>query len=73
MRKHIITDRLYLRPPVIEDAHAIKSLISYDVAQWLTRMPWPDHLSDAVEWLTHVQSAPSDPIWRSRGMAKLLA
>ena len=63
MRKQIITDRLYLRPPVFEDAHAVKSLISYDVAQWLTLMPWPYHLSDAVEWLTHVQSAPSDPIW----------
>ena len=48
---------------MIEDAHAIKSLISYDVAQWFTLMPWPYHLSDAVEWLTHVQSAPSDPIW----------
>ena len=73
MRKHIITDRLYLRPPVIEDAHAIKSLISYDVAQWFTLMPWPYHLSDAVEWLTQFNPPHQIPFGRSRGMAKLLA
>jgi RimJ/RimL family protein N-acetyltransferase len=40
-----------LRPPIIQDAQAIKNLISYDLARWLTRMPWPYQLSDATDWL----------------------
>lgn len=63
MRKHIVTDRLYLRPPIIQDAPAIKNLISYDVAQWLTRMPWPYQMSDATDWLTTLNWGEGAYVW----------
>lgn len=63
MRKNIITERLYLRPPIPQDAQAIKNLISYDVAQWLTRMPWPYQISDATDWLAALNWGEGGYVW----------
>ena len=63
MRKNIITERLYLRPPIPQDAQAIKNLISYDVAQWLTRMLWPYQISDATDWLAALNWGEGGYVW----------
>ncbi len=47
------TPRLTLRPPEMKDADAITQGIgNYDVAKWLSSVPYPYAVDDAVEWLT---------------------
>lgn len=49
------TDRLTLRPPTLDDAPAfVLTMGSYDVARWMTPLPWPFTLSMARDWLAEV-------------------
>lgn len=49
------TERLTLRPPSLDDAPAfVLTMGSYDVARWMTPLPWPFTLSMARDWLADV-------------------
>lgn len=48
----LATDRLYLRPPQIDDAAAIAAALSrYEVAKDMAHVPHPYSLEDAQAWL----------------------
>ncbi|QLF68753.1 GNAT family N-acetyltransferase [Peteryoungia desertarenae] len=56
----IETKRLRLRPVRMGDADAIAfSLIDFEVARMLTRVPAPFHRQDAVDWLNGLDSRKS--------------
>jgi RimJ/RimL family protein N-acetyltransferase len=49
------TERLTLRPPSLDDAPAfVLTMGAYDVARWMTPIPWPFTLSMARDWLAEV-------------------
>jgi RimJ/RimL family protein N-acetyltransferase len=51
------TDRLILRPPSVDDAPAfVLTMGSYDVARWMTPLPWPFTLSMARDWLAEASA-----------------
>jgi len=48
----IATARLILRPMRREDGAALFALLNnWNVARWLTRLPWPYHLADMTEFI----------------------
>lgn len=54
----LATDRLVLRPAVMEDADAIVAIIRDEaVARWLSRVPWPYDRDNAVAWIEGAATA----------------
>jgi len=46
------TRRLYLRQPEAADAHGVQTLIAnWNIAKWLSRLPWPYPEGAAAEWI----------------------
>jgi RimJ/RimL family protein N-acetyltransferase len=53
--KIITTARLTLRPIEREDGpHLLRLVDNWNVAQWLTRVPWPYRMDDMVEFIEEI-------------------
>ena len=51
----ITTARLLLRPIRADDgAHLLPLIDNWNVAQWLTRLPWPYRMDDMVEFMEKI-------------------
>lgn len=62
----IVTNRLCLRPLSEADAPAIAAKINtYAIAKNLSRVPFPYHLSDAVEFLSWVKNSSAHSAFRA--------
>ncbi|MCD7061440.1 GNAT family N-acetyltransferase [Pelagibacterium xiamenense] len=60
----IVSDRLVLRPPVLDDAPDITRLANNEkLHAVLARVPYPYTEADAVDFITNVVSAPNERIY----------
>jgi RimJ/RimL family protein N-acetyltransferase len=60
----IQTERLTLRPLAPgDDAAVVAALSNWDIVKWLTAVPWPYSLDDAVYFRTHIAAHPDHPHW----------
>ncbi|WP_157928898.1 GNAT family N-acetyltransferase [Pararhizobium haloflavum] len=61
----IVTPRLVLRAPAMDDAGAIAAALGeFEVARMLARVPQPYDLTDARQWLTSIAEQQSAPFER---------
>ena len=59
MTRTIDTERLHLRPYVASDAAAVAAQIGdFEVSRWLTRVPYPYTVSDALAFFDRVADVP---------------
>lgn len=54
LNETIRTDRLVLRPARDGDEQALHSLMTWDVAQWLSSVPWPNGVDDTRSHVARV-------------------
>ena len=58
MPQIIETERLVLRPMALSDADAVMTHLTFDVAKYLTSVPWPYARSDAEDYLSMASTTP---------------
>lgn len=55
LKEKIRTDRLLLRPVIVDDAIALDALQTWDVTRWLASVPWPQTLADIKAYLAKAE------------------
>lgn len=61
MIPRLTTERLVLRAPALDDAAAVAAgLNDFEVVRWLTPLPYPYGLADALAWLRRLEAPRPD-------------